>query len=173
MALLDRDELISALNQLGQLAAADGQSIELLIVGGGVMVLEFGARLSTRDLDGIVTNDVDHAKVRSYITTIARERAWPDDWLNDAAKGFIATAPGVVLVMSAPGIRVSRPALEQLLAMKLCAWRDDIDIADAARLLSEFHGNQDEIWAKVEPHLQLGKELKARYAFEDLWDNQV
>jgi predicted nucleotidyltransferase len=172
MALLDRGELIGALKRLGQLAALEGQSIELLIVGGAVMVMEFGSRLSTRDLDGIVTNNIDRALVRSYVATVAQERGWPHDWLNDAAKGFIANAPDAVVMMSALGIRVSRPALEQLLAMKLCAWRDDTDVADAARLLAELRGNNDEIWAKIEPHLQLGQELKARYAFEDLCDSR-
>jgi hypothetical protein len=155
------------------LAAAAGQSIELLVVGGGVMVLEFGARLATRDLDGIVTNHIDRDKIRFYVTTVARERSWPDDWLNDAAKGFVASVSETVLMMQARGIRVSRLAVVQLLAMKLCAWRDDVDIADAARLLGELSGSRDEIWAAgIEPHLQPGKELKARYAFDDLWDNR-
>jgi hypothetical protein len=39
---------------------------------------------------------------------------------------------------------VKAPASEQLLAMKLSAWRDDLDIEDAR--------------------------LKARYAFDDLWE---
>jgi predicted nucleotidyltransferase len=123
-------------------------------------------------LDGIVTNDIDRARFRAYVASVAREQGWPDDWLNDGAKGFIANAPDAVVVMSALGIRVSRPALEQLLAMKLCAWRDDTDIADAARLLAELRDNKDEIWAKIEPYLQLGRELKARYAFDDLWDSR-
>jgi hypothetical protein len=83
MALLNRDELLAALTRLGQLAQADGEVIELLVVGGGVMVLEFGARLATHDLDGIVINRIDRRKVRLYAETIAREKAWPDDWLRD------------------------------------------------------------------------------------------
>jgi hypothetical protein len=68
------------------------------------------------------------------------------------------------------GIRVFRPAYEQLLAMKLCAWRDDIDIADARRLLLELPGDRERVWLLVEPFLQQGRELKARYAFDDLWE---
>jgi hypothetical protein len=63
-----------------------------------------------------------------------------------------------------------RPSFEQLLAMKLCAWRDDIDIADARRLLGAVNGSRDDIWHRVEAFLQPGRELKARYAFDDLWE---
>jgi hypothetical protein len=54
--------------------------------------------------------------------------------------------------------------------MKLCAWRDDVDVADAHRLLSELNGSRDDIWRRLQPYLQPGRELKARYAFDDLWD---
>ena len=56
--------------------------------------------------------------------------------------------------------------------MKLCAWRDDLDISDARRLLQEIvsgHG-KDEIWASLEPYLVPGDELTAHYAFLDLWE---
>lgn len=56
--------------------------------------------------------------------------------------------------------------------MKLSAWRDDIDIADASRLLAEMTGRRADIWQEVEPHLVPGDELKAQYAFADLWEAQ-
>ena len=74
------------------------------------------------------------------------------------------------VIFSAPGIVVRRPAIEQLRAMKLCALRDDVDIADARRLLQELSGAYNDVWQKVEPYLQPGRELKAHYAFDDLWD---
>ena len=56
--------------------------------------------------------------------------------------------------------------------MKLSAWRDDVDIADARRLLTEIasSGSREEIWSLIEPYLVPGEQLKARYAFEDLWE---
>jgi hypothetical protein len=35
--------------------------------------------------------------------------------------------------------------------MKLSAWRDDVDIDDASRLLEEMKGSRDEIWREAEP----------------------
>ena len=92
------------------------------------------------------------------------------NWLNDGAKGFlIGLSPGPV-IFSAAGIEVRSPATAQLLAMKLSAWRDDVDIADARRLLQEMTGSRDEIWKTVEPYLVPGDDLKAQYALADLWE---
>ena len=63
------------------------------------------------------------------------------------------------------------PVIEQLLAMKLSAWRDDVDISDAKRLLSELNGSRDGIWNGVLRHLVPGRELKAKLAYDDLWES--
>lgn len=170
MATLSRHEIIEALARLGQLAEARGARIELALVGGALMVLVYEARESTRDIDAIVLAPREAGMVRELAQIVAGERSWPEDWLNDGAKGFlIGFSPGPV-VFSAPGIEVRSPATGQLLAMKLSAWRDDVDIADAGRLLQEMDGSRDEIWQAVEPHLVPGDELKAQYAFADLWE---
>ena len=57
--------------------------------------------------------------------------------------------------------------------MKLSAWRDDLDIADARRLLQEIKRgrDQEDIWQSLEPYLVPGDELTAQYAFLDLWES--
>ena len=60
--------------------------------------------------------------------------------------------------MDTPTLRVRTLSVTQLLAMKLSAWRDDLDVEDARRL--------------VEPHLVPGREMKAQYAFDDLWESE-
>lgn len=118
----------------------------------------------------VILLPAETASIRAMAKTIAEVRGWPDDWLNDAAKGFmVGISPGPV-VFSSPGIVVRRPAFEQLLAMKLCAWRDDVDVADARRLLRELSGDYNDVWQSVEPFLQPGRELKAKLAFDDLWE---
>src|SRR4051812_19355803 len=88
MALLHRKDLLDALTRLGQLAQAEGQSIELLLLGGSVMAIAFEARESTRDLDVVILAP-DPSRVRAMAAVVAQERGWPPDWLNDAAKGFV------------------------------------------------------------------------------------
>ncbi|MCI0354506.1 MAG: hypothetical protein L0099_05620, partial [Acidobacteria bacterium] len=64
MAMLGRDDLVDALERLGELAAEQGFSIELLAFGGAVMVLAYHARLSTRDMDVVILMPNDRSKVR-------------------------------------------------------------------------------------------------------------
>jgi len=51
MATFTREQIVGGLTRLGQLAQGQGRTVELLLLGGGVMVLVFGTRQSTRDLD--------------------------------------------------------------------------------------------------------------------------
>ena len=169
MATLSKSQIETALSRLGEMAARAGSPIRLVLVGGGAMVLAFGARESTRDLDVAILAPADHAAVRMMAERVAQELQWRSDWLNDAAKGFLVGLSVGPVIFASNGIEVLRPATEQLLAMKLCAWRDDLDISDARRLLDELTGNQQEVWKRVVPFLQPGEELKAQYAFEDLW----
>ncbi|CAN5841364.1 hypothetical protein BH10CHL1_BH10CHL1_13850 [soil metagenome] len=170
MALLTKEEITNALQRLGALAQQQGQEIELLVVGGAAMVLAYNARLATHDVDGIVLLSTQTQLVHRLAHQIAQEMEWPNDWLNDGAKGYLVGISRGPILFVGPGIRVRQPTVEQLLAMKLCAWRDDVDIEDARRLLQELKHSQEEIWKMVEPYLLPGRELKARYAFLDLWE---
>lgn len=170
MALLTGQEIVEALERLGELAERQGDHIELLLMGGAVMVLVYNARPSTHDVDALVLSPREPRAVRELVRRVALERDWPEDWLNDGAKGYLVGISQGPVVFSAPGIVVRSPAIAQLLAMKLCAWRDDVDIEDARRLLQELTGEREQVWKAVEPYLVPGTELKAQYAFLDLWE---
>jgi len=173
MAILTKREIIEALERLGQLAEAQGEKVELVLVGGALMVLAYDARQSTCDIDVVILAPHEAQRVRALAKTIAVERDWPEDWLNDAVKGYLVGLSLGPVIFSAPGIEVRRPSIAQLLAMKLSAWRDDVDIADARRLLTELRSGRDreEVWQDVRPYLIPGDELKAHYAFQDLWES--
>lgn len=170
MTLLSQDEITNALTRLGEIAQAKGYQIELVAVGGAVMVLAYNARLATHDVDVFILSPEEARIVRDFSQQVAHELNWPDDWLNDGAKGFLVGISHGPVIFSAPGIVVRQPSVAQLLAMKLSAWRDDVDIEDAQRLLQEMSGTQDDIWTIVEPYLVPGNKLKAKYAFLDLWE---
>lgn len=171
MALLTRQDMIGALERLGQLASADGHTLRLIVVGGAAMVLGYNARQSTKDIDVLILPPPAAHVVRDWARTIAREYGWQEDWLNDGAKGYLVGLSSGPLLLDSPGIEVRQPSVEQLLAMKLSAWRDDVDIADAKRLLAELapESGRGEAWHRIVPYLVPGRELKAKYAFEDLW----
>ena len=170
MATFTGKEIAEGIKRLGELAVESGIAIELTLIGGALMVLRFHSRESTRDVDVAILAPVEANKVRNLARAVAAERGWPADWLNDGAKGYLVGLSKGPIVLSAPGIEVRSPATAQLLAMKLSAWRDDVDVADAARLLDEMTGDRDEIWRALVPYLVPGSELKAQYAYADLWE---
>jgi hypothetical protein len=163
MALFTKQDILSALQRLGQLAQAQGDAIELILVGGAAMVLGFEARQATHDVDAAILWPREARKVRQLAVRVAFERDWPEDWLKDAAKGYLVGLSDGGVIYTAPGIEVRLPSTMQLLAMKLSAWRDDVDISDARRLLEALGQTQngEQIWQALEPFLLPGEELKA------------
>jgi hypothetical protein len=143
---------------------------ELWIVGGAALVLLYDAREATKDVDAFALDAVASAELCAAAVSVAAGLGLPEDWLNDGAKGYLhGLSPGELLFGS-PSLVVRAVAVPQLLAMKLSAWRDDLDVADARLLLSKLSGDRASVWGQVEPHLVPGRELKARYAFDDLWE---
>lgn len=173
MAIFTREEIEEGLKRLGELAQAKGLYIQLTLVGGAVMVLRFNARPSTRDVDAVILLPREARLVRELAKQVASEHDWPEDWLNDGAKGYLVGISDGPIVFQAAGIEARAPSMEQLLAMKLSAWRDDIDISDARRLLQEVGQGRkrDEVWQSLESFLVKGDELTAQYAFLDLWES--
>ncbi len=106
------------------------------IVGGAVMCLVFGARESTKDVDAILRPTQE---VRAAAHAVARSRGLPDDWLNDAAKGFILTAPPQRTVLELSHLRVWSPTADYMLAMKCVSARfDSHDADDVAFLIAHL-----------------------------------
>jgi hypothetical protein len=173
MPLLTRSEIEHALTRLGELALSQNLQIELIVVGGAAMVLGYNARQATHDVDALIVKPRTAQLVRDLAKGIADELNLAEDWLNDGAKGYLRGLSNGPVIFAAPGIEARQPSVAQLLAMKLSAWRDDVDIADAKRLLQELkadESNQHKAWQAVEPFLIPGDELKGQYAFLDLWE---
>ena len=103
-----------------------GERAQIVVAGGAALVLLFNARETTKDVDAYFVQP-DPPRIREAAARVARQLDLPDDWLNDAAKGyFVAISEGDVLYQSA-SLMVRAVTIEQLLGMKLAAWRDAID----------------------------------------------
>lgn len=172
MHSLTRDVILRALSLLAERLPRGEPPVDLILVGGAAMVLLFGTRESTKDVDAFSMDPEAARSVAKAAAHVAATLGLPDDWLSDGAKGY---AHGLTLgpvLLDTPTLRVRTTSAAQLLAMKLSAWRDDLDVEDARRLLKECRGRRDDIWQEVEPHVVPGRELKARYAFDDLWESE-
>ena len=150
--------------------ARRGERAEIVIAGGAALVLLFNARQTTKDVDAYILRP-EASHVRDAVRQVAHELELPDDWLNDGAKGyFVGVSNGEVLHES-EALSVRAVSTVQLLAMKLSAWRDAIDRADARLLLMRMKGSAEEIWTMVAPFVPPNQIDKASYAFDDLWDS--
>jgi hypothetical protein len=131
---MNRTEIESNLRGLGQKLDDRGVTGEMLIVGGAFMILVLANRETTRDIDAYFESD--KAAIRAAAAELAAERGLPEDWLNDAVKGFMHRQPGETrLWASYPGLNVYAPDLAYVFAMKAEAARpDSSDIEDLQAL---------------------------------------
>jgi Nucleotidyltransferase of unknown function (DUF6036) len=81
---LSKDDIVEALTSLSAELGRSGDSRELLITGGAALVLLYGARESTKDVDVVVSDE----PVRTAARNIATQLDLPEDWLNDGARAF-------------------------------------------------------------------------------------
>jgi len=180
---LTRADIIRGLTRMGQLALDREIEIELSLVGGAIQAVVYRSRLTTKDVDCVFLEPQEGRIMRQLAAIVASEENWEDDWLNDGPIGFVTERDKLKdgrIIFEKPGITVRMPSVEQLLAMKLMAWRDLVDIQDARILLEKtvrknstcwglFKPSQYEIWKKVEPYLLPNLGLKAKLAFAELW----
>lgn len=176
MGRLTREDIVAGLTRLGELAEQQGKPIELALIGGAVMALHYQERDSTKDVDSVILAPSPASLTRDMVVVVAGECGWDEDWLNDAVKGYVGVPKKGPIVFRAPGITVWMVAVEQQLALKLAAWRDDVDFDDALRLLRDLASGGppltpdavDLVRKQVEQYFPKGSELKACYALEEL-----
>lgn len=107
------------------------------------MILGFGSRHSTRDIDALL---IEPANIRQAIQRVAEHAHVPSSWLNDGAKGFASSQSfesKELLAMS--HLRVVSPPPDYILAMKCISARvgaDEHDKADAKFLIQHLHLSQ-------------------------------
>ena len=127
---LTRPDMLRLFDLLNAELAAEDVHGELYLVGGAVMCLALDARHATRDVDGYFRPT---GVIRQAASRVAIQAGVPEDWLNDAVKGFLSPQGDFDPYLDLDHLKVfvARPAY--LLAMK-CA---------AMRLGEEFHDLED------------------------------
>jgi hypothetical protein len=124
-----RAKILSALEALGDELTNQGVRGQIFIVGGAAMALAYSTRRVTKDIDAVFE---PKSAIYAAAAKVAEDLGLPEDWLNDAAKGFMPGSdeqPSPVLDIR--GIEVTTASARYLLVMKLMAMRfgeDDEDI---------------------------------------------
>jgi hypothetical protein len=120
----DIERLFGLLN--AELATA-GVEGEVYLVGGAVMCLALDARPATRDVDAFF-RPTEH--IRQAAARVAARAGMPENWLNDAVKGYLSPRGEFdhYLELSQLRVFVARPAY--LLAMKCASMRLGAEFRD-------------------------------------------
>ena len=130
MSALGREQIVTLFHALNErLAAADVKG-QLFVVGGAVLCLVHRARPSTQDVDAVF---LPKSELRSIAASVAEDFDLPDNWLNDAAKGFMSDAGSFEPFLALSHLTIMTASAEYLFAMK----------AIAMRIGAEFHDEGD------------------------------
>ena len=131
-----RAEIQDALDELSEALARDRRRAHIHMVGGGAMIMLYGRRSLTGDIDVAVAEG--HGSVLEVVRRIAASRGWPSTWLNDQAAMYRPRAPDPAPrpLYSSPSLTVMGASPEYMLAMKLQAARG-ADAEDLRLLLGE------------------------------------
>ena len=167
---LSADDIRRGFTALAEELASRGERAEMAVAGGAALVLLFNARQTTKDVDAYFIAP-EASRVRKAAAQVARDLELPEDWLNDSAKGYFVGVSNGESLYESPSLVIRAVSTPQLLAMKLAAWRDAIDRADARLLLSRMEGSATEIWAMLKRFVPTNEVDKASYAFDDLWES--
>lgn len=130
-----RQKIITALQALGDELTRRGVSGRVFIVGGAAMALAYSSRRVTKDIDAVFE---PKSTIYEAAAKVASELGLPEDWLNDAVKGFMPGPDRDRLPLpDVRGIEVTTASPAYLLAMKLMAMRFGEDEEDIELLLRE------------------------------------
>ena len=150
--------------------ARRGVAGEVYLVGGAVMCVVFDARPSTRDIDAYFR---PAKEVRAAARAVAAASGLPDDWLNDAVKGYLSAKEDFHRYLDLPNLRVLTASPEYLLAMKCLAMRlgEGFHDEDDVRFLLRYLNLTDyrkalEVVTRYYPRERLPQ--KTLYALEEI-----
>jgi hypothetical protein len=123
-----RAELEKMLTLLNEQLQKNGVTGEICIVDGAAMLLAFGSRESTRDIDALV---MAPASVRTAVAQVAEAHGFSPNWLNDGAKRFASGQPTEMKeILKLSHLRIVAPPAAYILAMKCLAARVGLDEHD-------------------------------------------
>jgi hypothetical protein len=131
-AAFGRDALLDAFDQIGRAAVLAGTKLQIAVYGGSALMLASNFRFATEDVDVSELARPLPAWLAAVLREIARENHWHDDWFNDGVAFHLSSLAdraadhlefGTFPRDGTPGLVVSVPSAEYLLALKLKAAR--------------------------------------------------
>jgi hypothetical protein len=119
-------ELLEALNAEPLKTGIRG---EVYLLGGAVLCLVYDARAATKGVDAYFR---PAKEIREAARRVAMDRGAPEDWLNDAAKGYLSERGAFAPYLELGHLTIAVATAEYLLAMKCLAMRLGLEFHDEA-----------------------------------------
>jgi len=129
----DREALLDAFDQIGRAAALAGTKLQIAVYGGSARMLASNFRFATEDVDVSELERPHPNWLAAVLHEIAEKNRWSDDWFNDGVAFHLSTLADRAADHlefgtfprdgTPPGLVVSVPSAEYLLALKLKAAR--------------------------------------------------
>lgn len=123
-------------------------NIELIVVGGASILLNYGFRESTSDIDAF---EVSHQSIKDTINRVGDRHNLPNGWINSDFKTTLSFSPRLAQV-SKPFktynqvLSIRTVAAEYLIAMKLASFRPyKTDSSDVIGIIQEHEKAQQPI----------------------------
>jgi hypothetical protein len=128
-----RDALLDAFDRIGRAAVEAGTKLQIAVYGGSALMLASNFRFATEDVDVSELPRPLPGWLARTVREIANENHWQDDWFNDAVVFHLSSLADSAADHlefgtfprdgTQPGLAVSVPTAEYLLALKLKAFR--------------------------------------------------
>lgn len=144
-AAFGRDALLDAFDQIGRAAALAGTKLQIAVYGGSALVLASNFRFATEDVDVSKLEYPLPDWLAAVVHEIAEKNQWQDDWFNDGVAFHLSALADRAIDHlefgtfprdgTPPGLAVSVPSAEYLLALKL----------KAARVLDPLRGETERL----------------------------
>ena len=132
-AAFGRDALLDAFDQIGRAAVLAGTKLQIAVYGGSALMLASNFRFATEDVDVSELERPLPGWLAEVVHEIAKKNLWQDDWFNDAVAFHLSSLAHSAADhlefgtfprdATSPGLVVSVPSAEYLLALKLKAVR--------------------------------------------------
>jgi hypothetical protein len=129
----DRNALLDAFDRIGRAAAAAGAKLQIAVYGGSALMLVSNFRFATEDVDVSELPRPLPEWLAATIRQIAEQNHWQDDWFNDGVAFHLSPLADRAADHlefgtfprdgTPPGLVVSVPSADYLLALKLKAAR--------------------------------------------------
>ena len=141
----DREALLAAFDAIGRAAAQAGEKLQIAVYGGSALMLASNFRFATEHVDVSALPAPLPTWLAATLDDVARRNGWSHDWFNDGVVFHLSPLADRASDHlefgtfprdgSPPGLVVSVPSAEYMLALKL----------KAARILDPVRGDNERL----------------------------